>query len=86
MIDEHEDLVFDHLLSRMASRESASIAVVSLTASASLIFLAFFTNEAFYWESFSIGIIFPTLAFIHNEITNRELHRDDQDTINEGSV
>lgn len=84
MVDDYDNKIFNYLISRVSSRENASIAVVTLTSSASLIFLAFFQNTEFdfYWESFSIGIIFPALAFLYNEITNRGLHQDDQNAIN----
>lgn len=84
MSDEHDDRVFDYLISRTSSRESASIAVVGLASSSSLVFLGLISSQNnFHWEFFAIGIIFPVLAFTYNEITNRGLHKDDQKIIND---
>lgn len=78
MVDEH-DRLFNYLTSRLANRESASLALAGFAATASLVFLGLiFTKNYFLWEFFFIGIIFPILAFAYNEITNRGLHKDDQ--------
>ena len=82
MTDEHDEKVFNYLISRVSSRESASIAVISLASSASLIFLGLTYEKHFLWEFFIIGISFPALAYAYNEITNRGLHQDDQKAIN----
>lgn len=83
MTDDHDDKIFNYLSSRISSRESASIAVVGLASSSSLVFLGLiFSKDTFSWEFFSIGILFPALAFAYNEITNRGLHQDDQNIIN----
>ena len=82
MTNEHDEKVFNYLISRVSNRESASIAVISLASSASLIFLGL-TSENFHWEFFVIGVSFPALAFAYNELTNRYLHQDDQNAIND---
>ena len=83
MLDEQDEKVFSYLSSRIASRESASISVVVLASSASLVFLGLiYSRDSFSWEFFYVGVLFPALAFLYNEITNRFLHADDQREIN----
>ncbi len=81
-----DDRFFNYLSSRVSSRESASLALVGLSSSSSLVFLGLVFEKlttASYWEFFFIGILFPSLGFAYNEITNRGIHKDDQHIINE---
>lgn len=82
MVDDH-DRLFNYLTARTSSRESASLALVGLASSSSLVFLGLISiKNNFYWEFFFIGILFPSLGFAYNEITNRGIHKDDQKVIN----
>lgn len=83
--DEKHDRLFNYLSARVSSRESASLSLVGIASSASLVLLGLVFEKitTAYWEFFSIGIVFPSLAFAYNEITNRGLHKDDQKVIND---
>ena len=74
-----DDKLFHVLVSRLQSRESVSLAIATITSSASLILIALFFNVKQDYPILAIilGILFPLMGLIYIEISYRGIHRHD---------
>lgn len=80
-----DDKLFHFLVSRLQNRESVSLALSTITSSASLILLslALYRPESISLPLIFMGILFPLVALIYIEITYQGLHRHDHKWIKE---
>jgi hypothetical protein len=71
------------LLTRFQSRENTALGVATASASASLVFLGLIYEKTvtLYYEFLIIGILFPAIGFVYNEITNRGIHKEEHSII-----
>ena len=85
MVDYKDDKLFHYLVSRVQSRENASMAVVTIMSSASLILLSILNldriSETFPPEYFVLGILFPAVGIAYFELTYRGIHSNDHKKI-----
>lgn len=78
-----DDKILDLLISRTQTRETSTLTIVVVTASASLIFLPLFclSDSELNWLFGSLGIIFPILGMLYREVTYRTIQNDDYNEI-----
>lgn len=67
------------LVSRVASRETASIALITISSTASLVLLGYVIDfkDQYGWISV-LGILFPIIAFAYDEVTRLTIQKSDQ--------
>lgn len=75
------DKLFEFLLTRLTTRETASLAFATIASSASLVLLAFGKDIADFWLIPVIGILFPAFGIAYIEITNHTIHKYDHELI-----
>ena len=78
-----DDKTVDLLISRTQTRETSTLTILVVTASASLIFLPLFclSDSELNWLFGSLGIIFPILGMLYREVTYRTIQNDDYNEI-----
>ena len=75
----NDDKLFQYILGRLQNRESASTTLTIIASSASLVFLSIIlTKDSIQLFPYVvIGILFPTIGIIYNELTYRGIHTND---------
>jgi len=78
-----EDKLFNLLVSRTLTRETSTLTISTVTASASLILIPLFcqVDQDLSWYFGIIGIIFPIFGLLYREATYRTIQKDDYDEI-----
>jgi len=78
-----DDKIFDLLVSRTLTRETSTLTILTITASASLILIPLFYQiyQELNWAFGIIGILFPIFGLLYREVTYRTIQRDDYNEI-----
>lgn len=78
-----DDKIFDLLVSRTLTRETSTLAILIVSASASLILLPLFcqSGSELKWLFGIMAIIFPILGILFREVTYRTIQEDDYNEI-----
>ncbi|HSB49810.1 MAG TPA: hypothetical protein VLC72_00570 [Nitrosopumilaceae archaeon] len=79
-----DDKLFDFIVARSKTRETSTLTIATIAASASLILLALYfqpviqTNENYSNLIRIMGILFPVIGIAYNEVTSRTIQDADQ--------
>jgi len=78
-----DDKTFDLLVSRTLTRETSTLAILIVSASASLILLPLFcqSGSELKWLFGIMAITFPILGILFREVTYRTIQEDDYNEI-----
>jgi len=78
-----DEKIFDLLVSRTLTRETSTLMIITVTASASLILIPLFCqiNQEFNWAFGIIGVLFPIFGLLYREVTYRTIQHDDYNEI-----
>jgi len=73
--------LLDFLVARLVARETAALALVTISSSASLVLLALDLESTDSWVIPVVGILFPLVGITYNEVTFRTIHTHDHEWI-----
>lgn len=78
-----DDKIYDHLVSRTLTREASTLAILIVTASASLILIPLFCNNGVEnnWLFGIFGISFPIIGLLYRQVTYWTIQKDDYEEI-----
>ena len=81
--NEQNDKALDVLIARTNTRETSTLTIVTVAASASLILLGLYSQDSLQpsWIIGGLGMAFPILGLIYRTITYYTIQKDDYDEI-----
>ena len=80
---EQNDKTLDVLIARTNTRETSTLTIVTVAASASLILLGLYSQDSLQpsWIIVVLGMAFPILSLIYRTITYYTIQKDDYEEI-----